>query len=154
MTKQFKIILGLSLIIAVALFMVGNSYGFKGKSSYRLSKEPFRGPIKGSSFSKTGKFIGSINGQIKIGNEKIFVTEETSVYVAGEGLKKTGYFVTDATLYVSGKIKRGVPTATYIVVRPSHSSRASSPRSSADTKYEIRSKANSDVGEYVENVPG
>ncbi|NIM20518.1 MAG: hypothetical protein GTO51_09855 [Candidatus Latescibacteria bacterium] len=152
MNRRFKIWLGFAILVTIAIFLAGQSYGFRDKKDFGLDKKSIKKPKTGS-FSVAGMFMGSIKGRITIGGREILITPKTKVYVPGEGLKRPGYFASEASLFVCGTMSRGMPVATYVVVRPSHSQKGFTNRSRKDSPYIIRKGANPNTGEYAADVP-
>ena len=95
-----------------------------------------------STFSVTGRYLGSLEGRIFIGTRPVQVSKSTPVYVVGQGLQKDGYFVNEGIVYISGVRKNGKEVATMIVVRPKGSGSSAGPID-----------ASSKVGEYADDVP-
>ena len=102
-----------------------------------------------AAFSVSGTFTGSIDGRIRVGNQEVIVTDETSIYVSGEGKEDVDLFVRGASLYIGGMEKNGERTATFVVVRQSRPSFSQRSRSVTDSRYSVPSSSNPNVGQWV-----
>ena len=142
---RLKYFLGFTIAASLALGMAGDSQAsFWKKLRDRKNKKQHV-----AAFSVSGTFTGSIDGRIRVGNQEVIVTDETSIYVSGEGKEEVELFVRGASLYIGGMEKNGERTATFVVVRQSQPSFSQRSRSATDARYSVPSRSNPNVGQWV-----
>jgi hypothetical protein len=127
-------------LILVAVLMIGFATQADAKTqdkSKALMMSGSGGRSAGS-FSVTAQYLGSFEGQIRVGGKKIHVPADTPIYVVGQGLQENGYFSDDGIVYVTGVRRGDRSIAKMIVVRPGES------HSSGKSKS---------VGEYADDTP-
>lgn len=129
--------IGIMLIVALVTGMATDtSAGTKNKSKALM----MAGSGKGA-FSVTTHYLGTLEGDVLIGGERVYISSTTPVYVVGNGIQEDGYFSNGEAVYVTGVRRGGKAVAKMIVVRP-------------DRSHQSRSNgASSQVGEYADDVP-
>ena len=125
---KFGLILAASAIIATA--MVGESEALFGRKA--KNKKPKKHSVAPETFSMSGRYAGRLAGGIKVSGKDIYVSENTLIYVIGEGFSRGSVFVTKSyPLYVGGMQKDGARVASFIIIKPSELRRSSLHRASA-----------------------
>jgi hypothetical protein len=107
-----------------------------------------------SQFSVSGPLTGDLSGYVTVGGKKVFITRTTAVRRIGGGKIEPGASVANAYVYVTGTVRRGIPTASLVLVGSSSGlGEQSLARLNKNDKYGIPSDSNPDVGELKENTP-
>lgn len=68
-------------------------------------------------FSVSGTFSGELNGYITVGGKNVFISKATAIRRVGAGKIKRGTHVSNVFVYTAGSVKRGIPTASLVLVR-------------------------------------
>ena len=154
MRKQINIIAGLALSLCVMVATAGESQAFWKKLRDRNKKQVSHSDLRTSNtFATSGMYTGSIEGFIEVGNKKVFVGGNTSIYVSGEHATDSGHFVNRASLYVGGVVEDGIARANFVVVRPAKSKVTSfgpSAAVAAKSQHLTPSASNPNVGTWDE----
>lgn len=145
MSKRTIFILASAVAVLAVLFIAADS---EAGLLDKLKKDTKA--KKTGQFSLTGKYTGTIAGEIKIKKDKVWITKNTAVYNADRGAARAGLVVTNRSVYISGKWKDGVRVASVVYVR-SALDRAGRGDQEAK-KYRIQSSSNPNVGELTEDI--
>jgi hypothetical protein len=73
-------------------------------------------------FTVSGTYSGSFEGNMYVGGHKIAVTKKTVIHSTREGTLEYGSSAANRPVYVTGVVERGEMRATMIVVRDDRSS--------------------------------
>lgn len=123
MRNKINMIAGLALSLCVVLASAGESQAFWKKMLERGKRHHDKKELKtDNTFTASGVYTGSIEGFIKIGKRKVFVGENTSIYVSGDNGFGSGHFVNRASVYAGGIVENGIAQAAFVVVRPAEAS--------------------------------
>ncbi len=104
-------------------------------------------------FSISGSFSGRLDGFIKVGGQKILITEKTSIFQLGKGRLKRGTRIQKSSLFVAGATKKRIPTASFVIVRPDDFGEYDLIDLRDGDRYRIPSDSDPRVGELAPKVP-
>ena len=141
MLRTSKHIIAVTLSILVISWMAVDS----GALGLGKKDKPKPKTKHGNSFSTAGEFSGMIKGTMVIGGREFVVTEDTVVYVSGKGRSESDLFVSNASVYVGGVVKRGVARAAFVIVRPEKSSHSLERRSFKASRHWVRCPSNPNI---------
>jgi hypothetical protein len=88
----------------------------------------------GDDFAVAGTFTGTLDGSVTVGGRTVLITEKTTVFEAGTGAAKRRVRLTDAPVYITGKMRRGVLVASVVVITGGKSPGRSTPLTREFTK--------------------
>jgi len=140
-------------IVTLLLIAIGAHAGSREFRDRGIKSRYGRGFVE-KSFTVSGPFVGTLDGRIRVGNERVYIAPGTPIYVRDEGVQEAGYFVNDATVFIAYRLHKGSAQATYVVVQSERSYRSDSRESKNDREFLQKSDSNSRTGVYTENVPG
>jgi hypothetical protein len=151
--RQLRIYVSLLAVFLLCGFIAQAAAGDNHQLTSTVGKNMANKRPSGQ-FSVSGTFSGELNGYITVGGEKVFISKTTALRIVGAGKIERGTHLRNVFLYASGSVRRGVPTASLILVRSnSNLGERAMLRSNKDSKYVIPSRNNPKVGELKENTP-
>lgn len=114
--KNFKITtILLVTLLAATVFVDGyagpSTRGNRSGDDYSITK-----PRSQETITISGITSGSLNGQVKAGNQRFTITKDTRIYRTGEGAIDLGTFVVDTPVYAVCVIQKKVAYAKLVVV--------------------------------------
>ena len=151
--RQLRIYVSLLAVFLLCGFIAQAAAGDSNQLLSRDGKSK-AGKRSSNQFSVSGTFSGELGGAITVGGKRVFLSKTTAVRLVGGGKIKPGTHLTNVSVYASGSVKRGVPTASLILVR-SNSGLGDQTmlRSNKDSKYKIPSRKNKKVGALKKDTP-
>lgn len=139
--------IGLILAGFLTIVTVTDTQAFWKNDKQRIRKS---NAAQENTFSVSGVFTGSLEGQIVVGKRKVSLTDKTSIYVIGEGTHDDNPFVSGASVYVGGVMKNGARQAAFVVVRTTRPTLTTRGGQVQDASHSIPSAVNPNVGQWVE----
>ena len=141
------------VLVVLLLIAIGAHAGSRQLRDGDSRSRYQRGHVE-KALTVSGAFTGTLDGRVRVGNERVYISTGTPIYVRDEGVQETGYFVNDATVFIAYRLHRGSARATYVVVQSerSYNRRTRAPKS--DQEFLLESDSNRRVGVHTENVPG
>jgi hypothetical protein len=107
MNKRIGNIILLSAVLAAgAVSVTGAAEKHKSKGM----------PAKSAPFSVAGVYSGSLDGEILVSGQSVYITDKTSFHRVGKGPVEAGESVTKTAVYVSGVMKGKKAIATMVLI--------------------------------------